>query len=232
MKRELRIVANSELRTANDGKLTGYAAVFNSLSEDLGGFRERILPGAFSRTIKTADVRALINHDPSRVLGRTTTGSLTLAEDSKGLKFTCSLPATTYASDLIESVRRGDISQCSFGFQAREDRWVPGQKQGNSIRELIDVDLFDVSAVTYPAYTDTSIQERSLAHLGFECVGSYGRIAASTSSADDPCTELAEARNLLNIARTEQEKDRARVAVANALQRDITADAVRRALSW
>lgn len=224
-KRELRIVANSELRTADDGKLTGYAAVFNSLSEDLGGFRERILPGAFLRTIKTGDVRMLINHDPNRVLGRNTSGSLTLVEDGKGLKFICSLPNISYANDVCESIRRGDISQCSFGFQAREDRWNGDRTR----RDLVDVDLFDVSAVTYPAYTDTVVQARSLRSLGFESVGSY---ADGVTDAGDPRTELEAARNRLNAAGTEQEKDRARIAVSNALQRDITADAVRRARSW
>lgn len=156
MKREARFISHAELRTTSDGQITGYAAVFNSLSEDLGGFRERIIPGAFRRTIKTADVRALINHDPNLVLGRTSAGTLTLEEDANGLKFACKMPAISYASDLMVSIRRGDISQCSFGFSMVEDRW------NGDIRELVDVDLFDVSAVTYPAYPDTSVQAREL----------------------------------------------------------------------
>lgn len=173
MKREARIVSNGELRTTSEGRITGYAAVFNSLSDDLGGFAERIMPGAFKRTIKTADVRALINHDPNLVLGRTTSGTLTLEEDSKGLKFTCELPDTNYANDLRKVISRGDVSQCSFGFAMVKQRWLDDTASGgNRIRELLDVDLFDVSAVTYPAYQDTSVQLRDL-RRAYESVSYY-----------------------------------------------------------
>lgn len=167
-KREIRHLKAIEFRAdQKDGKnsITGYAAVFNSLSEEMGwfGFRERVMAGAFKRTLEEkADVRGLINHDPNLVLGRTASKTLTLEEDDKGLKFSCDLPDTSYARDLMESIRRGDVSQCSFGFIVRKQTWIENKGE-EPIRELNDVDLFDVSVVTYPAYADTSVAaERSL----------------------------------------------------------------------
>lgn len=162
--REVRYVP-AEVRSDTAGNvISGYAAVFNSLSADLGGFKERIVPGAFKNALqKKADVRCLVNHEPSQVLGRTSSGTLTLEEDSKGLKFRCQLPNTSYARDVVESIKRGDMSQCSFGFSVNEQRWLESKdKDQPTIRELVDVDLFDVSVVTYPAYDDTSVAARNL----------------------------------------------------------------------
>jgi uncharacterized protein len=160
-KTEIRSLSKCELRAAPSGRrLEGYAAVFNSLSEPLGGFVERILPGAFSRSLREgADVRALVDHLPSNILGRTKSRTLRLSEDSKGLHFDIpELPNTNAGNDILESVKRGDVSQCSFGFVLKQERWVTGTPR---IRELIDVDLFDVSVVTYPAYEATSVSVRS-----------------------------------------------------------------------
>ena len=164
---ERRMCAASEMRVQGNRKpvLEGYAAVFNSLSEEMWGFRERILPGAFTRTLKeNADVRCLINHDPNLVLGRTRASTLRLMEDERGLSYSDDLPETSYALDLAESIRRGDVSQSSFGFRVAGDRWLKEDKA--DIREIIDVDLFDVSAVTFPAYTQTRVEIRSfIKHL-------------------------------------------------------------------
>src|SRR6266700_2864691 len=116
----------AEVRASRaDGKptrLEGYAAVFNKFSENLGGFKEKIAPGAFSRAItEKQDVRALFNHDPNFVLGRTASGTLDLSEDDKGLMFSCEMPDTTVARDLMALVERGDVNQCSFGFIVRAD---------------------------------------------------------------------------------------------------------------
>lgn len=151
------------VETDDDGnsKLTGYAAVFNRDSVDLGGFIERIMPGAFTETLKSSDVRALFNHDPNMVLGRNTAGTLRMKENSKGLKFEIDLPDTQIARDVAVSVERGDISGSSFSFTTREDVWrtVDGQE----IRELIEIDkLFDIGPVAFPAYTDTTVAARSL----------------------------------------------------------------------
>lgn len=147
----------SELRAAPSGKLVGYAAVFNQDSVDMG-FIERIKPGAFAKALKKSDVRALFNHDSNFVLGRQSAGTLKLKEDSKGLYIEIDPPGATWATDLRESIRRGDIDQMSFGFTVASggERW-----EGNT-RVLTEIDqLFDVSPVTFPAYPTTEIQSRS-----------------------------------------------------------------------
>ena len=153
-----------ELR-AEDGdsgvRLKGYAAVFDSMSEDLGGFRDTIRKGAFHRSIGDgADVRALVEHDPARIIGRNKAGTLTLREDDEGLSVDIQPPDTTAGRDVVESVKRGDLTQMSFGFRTVTDEWhTEGAEQ---IRTLIDVDLFDISVVAYPAYPDTSVAQRGL----------------------------------------------------------------------
>jgi HK97 family phage prohead protease len=148
-------------------KMVGYAAVFNSDSEDLGGFKEQIAPGAFTRALNDKqDVRALFNHDPNHILGRTKSGTLTLKQDEDGLNFECLMPDTQTARDLMTSLERGDIDQCSFGFMVRGEQWY--DEKGKEVsawrgsrRVITDCDLFDVSAVTYPAYPATSVQARA-----------------------------------------------------------------------
>jgi HK97 family phage prohead protease len=145
--------------------ITGYAAVFNSFSEDLGGFREIIRPGAFQRSIAGgADVRALVDHDPAKILGRTKSGTLKVSEDTRGLRFEVTLPDTTAARDLLVSMERGDVSGCSFGFRVEKDGDLWRNEQGKAVRELHHVDVFDVSVVTYPAYTaaDAQVSKRAL----------------------------------------------------------------------
>lgn len=148
----------AELRAADDAprRLEGYAAIFNSASGDLGGFREMIAPGAFRRTLaENADVRALWNHEAMYVLGRTTTGTLRLSETAQGLWMTVDLPETHYANDLLALVRRGDVNQMSFAFRKVVDDWSKGDDL--PLRRLLDVDLFDVSPVTFPAYEATNV---------------------------------------------------------------------------
>lgn len=144
-------------------RFEGYAALFNSWSQDLGGFREQIAPGAFAKSLPADDIRALMNHDPNYVLGRNRSGTLVLAEDDRGLHFDVRAPDTQWARDLAESVKRGDIDQCSFGFQAVRDDWRTAD--GIDERTLMEVRLFDVSIVTYPAYPETSANVRSCADV-------------------------------------------------------------------
>lgn len=165
---ERRIVpaAGIELR-AEDGApydgtgqayITWYPAVFNQPT-DLGYTREVVRPGAFAKTLKDgADVRALVNHNPDYVLGRTKSGTLELAEDEKGLRARVAVPNTSWAKDLLETLKRGDVDQGSFGFTVMRDRWERDE-YGNSVRELIEVALFDVSIVTFPAYPQTEVTE-------------------------------------------------------------------------
>ena len=153
----------SEMRVANKEtrEVVGYASVFNSLSENLGGFREKIDRDAFNDVMKD-DVRALFNHDANYILGRTTAGTLKLSVDDNGLKYRFNAPDTTYGNDLMVSLDRGDITQSSFGFIVEEDSWDKNEK-GGVIRTIKKVSrLLDVSPVTYPAYPEASVGKRNL----------------------------------------------------------------------
>ncbi len=149
-------------------KLRGHAAVFNSLSENLGGFREVILPGAFADAIVNDDVRALWNHNPDYVLGRNRANTLRLSEDATGLATEIDPPDTQWARDLMVSIQRKDVSQMSFAFRVLDERWE--KKDGQHIRTLTKLRLFDVSPVTYPAYPATDVGVRSMADIAAEGV--------------------------------------------------------------
>jgi HK97 family phage prohead protease len=133
-------------------KVVGHASVYNTMSEDLGGFREIIAPGAFDDVLEN-DVRALINHDGNLILARTTSGTLALSTDEKGLRYEFEMPETSYGKDLTVSMKRGDITQSSFAFTVADDSWET--RDGMDVRTITKVKrLFDVSPVTYPAYPD------------------------------------------------------------------------------
>lgn len=163
---EVRFLRASELRIKDGGDdkpktIVGYAAVFNKLSEDLGGFREKISPGAFTTSLeKDDDVRALVDHDSGKILGRNKSGTLKLEQNTKGLKATIKPADTQAGRDVMTSLSRGDIDGMSFGFRTITDKWET--VDGEEIRTLEEVQLFDVSVVTYPAYPDTSVAVRSL----------------------------------------------------------------------
>ena len=159
---ERRTFEVAELRVEEGDKpvIAGHAAVFESLSDDLGNFREKIARGAFADSIARDDVRALFNHDPSVVLGRNRAGTLSIAEDERGLAIRIEPPDTQGARDLLVSIARGDISQMSFGFRTITDEWA--QVEGETIRTLKKVRLFDVSPVTFPAYPQTDVALRSM----------------------------------------------------------------------
>lgn len=142
---------------AKPGSISGYAAVFNKLSEDLGGFREQIAPGAFDGAIKDADIRVFWNHNSSAPLGRTRAGTAKVATDMNGLHFEVELPDTSYARDLWASVERGDVSGASIGFFMGEDSW--SQRDGDAIvRTIINVSrLIEASVVSIPAYPDAEV---------------------------------------------------------------------------
>lgn len=154
--RELRAVGGED----EPARIEGYAAVFNSFSDDLGGFREKIQPGAFKKTLAEQDVRALWNHDPNFVFGRTKSGTLTLAEDEVGLRFVIRPPETQWARDHLVTIRRGDVDQMSFMFRSVKDKF-DRSADDEVIRTVYEVKLFDISIVTFPAYPQTSAQVRS-----------------------------------------------------------------------
>ena len=150
-------------------KITGYAAVFDKWSEDLGGFKEKIRSGAFKKAIGKSDVRGLFNHDSNYVLGRQSNGTLTIKEDKNGLWMEIDPPDTQIIRDLVLApIKRGDIKEQSFAFVVANggDEWknLHGEKPDEPVtRTITEVDeLFDVSPVTYPAYPDTSVALRSM----------------------------------------------------------------------
>lgn len=155
--------ASIELRSdeGQDGrKIRGHAAVFNEIAGDPRLFLEQIAPGAFSDSIDNDDVRALWNHNPDYVLGRNKAGTLRMEEDDRGLAIEIDPPDTQWARDLMHSINRGDISQMSFGFRVLEQDWGKND-DGDDVRTLKKVELWDVSPVTYPFYEGTDVALRS-----------------------------------------------------------------------
>ena len=156
-----------ESRQASEGRtIVGYAAKFERWSEPImGWFREKIDRDAFSECDVT-DVIMCFNHNVDSILARTTSGTLTLSTDDEGLRFEFEAPATSLGNDMVELVRRGDISKCSFKFTVEEDEWLYASKENGleyDERTIRKIDkLYDVSLVVYPAYTNT---EASLRHL-------------------------------------------------------------------
>lgn len=160
---ERRVLGQVEVRARGEGQqrvITGYAAVFDSLSVVMWGFRERIAKGAFAETLD-GDVRALWNHDTNHVLGRTTVGTLRLEEDDKGLRVEIEPPDTPLTQSFLASIERGDVSQMSFAFATLEDSW-DYDEQDQLIRTLRKVKLYEVSPVTFPAYTETEVGVRGM----------------------------------------------------------------------
>lgn len=166
-KSETRYYSIESRLTQQKGKdvVIGHAAVFNTLSEDLGGFREMIKPGAFDEVLDN-DVRAYFNHDPNYLLGRTSAGTLRLSVDDKGLRYELDVPDTTAGRDLKENMRVGNITQSSFAFTIGRDgdTWERGEN-GKDMRVINKVDrLWDVSPVSIPAYpsaNDLALAQRS-----------------------------------------------------------------------
>jgi|DEB0MinimDraft_10_1074344.scaffolds.fasta_scaffold02006_4 hypothetical protein len=155
--KEIRTIDVQDLELRMDGDnpvVVGYGAVFNSMSNDLGGFREYIGSEAFEGRLED-DVRFLINHD-GMPLARTTNGTLRLSVDERGLKYEAKLnPNVSTSRDLMELLKDGTINQSSFAFIVEDDSWE--MKDGMNVRTINKVSrLYDVSAVTYPAYNEAS----------------------------------------------------------------------------
>ena len=140
------IRAAQGLRSLGGNKVGGYAAVYNSESEDLGGFVEVIRPGAFKRSLNgNPDVVALVHHRPELVLGRTSAGTLRLLEDARGLQFEIDLPDTTAGRDIMVSVERGDVRGASFAFSVPDKGQVWNFGEDRTLRELLDVNVHDIT---------------------------------------------------------------------------------------
>lgn len=182
---ERRTWSGVEVRVRNGPKgprITGHAAVFRSPSLDLGGFVEEIDEHAFDRTLKSGGaIRSFFNHDPRHVLGTVENGTLKVWTDSRGLVFEVDPPKTTWATDLIESIRRQDIRGASFQFRVRDrgDRWS-NRPDGTSVRTLLDVDLLELGPVTVPAYPAADSQVRAMLEARSLRLDSRGRVQPAT----------------------------------------------------
>ncbi|MCP4161221.1 MAG: HK97 family phage prohead protease [Deltaproteobacteria bacterium] len=165
-KTERRYFKVGELRAKKneDGsaKLEGFAIVFDSLSEKMGWFRERIVSTAFDNILGKSDCRCLFNHNEDMILGREKASTLVLEKRDQGIWMSVDLPDTQYARDLIVSVERGDIEEQSFCFIVEDDSWFYDKDTGEEIRNIINIEeLIDVGPVTFGAYSDTTVAKRS-----------------------------------------------------------------------
>ena len=155
------IGSNFETRTDDTGDMyiSGYFSVFNSIYELFPGATESVAETAFDGALSD-DIRCLVNHDTTLVLGRTKSGTLTLKTDSRGLWGEVKInPKDQDAVNLYERVKRGDVDQCSFGFDILEEEF---EDRGDSVHWTIKkVRLYEVSVVTFPAYQDTSVSARN-----------------------------------------------------------------------
>jgi len=144
-----------------DFVVQGYAAIFNSPTTIHNYFREEILPGAFDDVLGD-DIRALFNHDPNKILGRTAAKTLEVGIDAKGFWYRYTTPDYTYAQDLAKAIERGDISESSFAFRVAETLWHQYENDELDLRQIVKFEkIYDVSPVTYPAYADTTVAKRS-----------------------------------------------------------------------
>lgn len=159
MKKNLEIRTLQTLKKTEDNIVEGYALKFNKVSRDLGGFVEIILPEALDG-VDLTDVRCFLDHDSSKLLGRTSSGTLTLDVDEVGLHFRCALPNTSTGRDAMELVKRGDLNQCSIGFTVDEDKWTKHAKGKDTMTRSITkiASLFEISLVSIPAYDDTDVR--------------------------------------------------------------------------
>jgi HK97 family phage prohead protease len=156
----------AELRALPEGRLEGDVIVYDAVSQDLGGFKETVRKGAVTKTLREGDVVALWSHDTAQVLGRTSSGTLELRDTSRGVEFSLDLPDSQVGRDAWETVDRGDVKGTSFGFRAVVDRWTESKDPGElAFRELLEIDLLEVSPVAFPAYDATQVAARSVLAL-------------------------------------------------------------------
>ena len=192
------------LRSETEPTVSGYAALYNRETTIAGLFREQIAPGAFRTAVDgDDDVRALFNHDPNLVLGRTKSGTLSLRSDAKGLRYDIQLnPEDPEAVSVRAKIKRGDVSGSSFGFRVTEDDWddSPTKKGKLPMRTIRSVELFDVSPVTYPAYPQTSVTARAKGEAAAEAMKTY-------------------TAHLADVARRQVQRARIQIAQAQAWER-------------
>ena len=162
-KMETRVIdAELEYREEEDKPVvSGYVVRWNKLSEEMFGFREKVAPGAFAKSLREMKVFSFWNHNSDIVLGNTENEALNLAEDDRGLHFELTLPETTAGKDARTLIKRGDVKGMSFGFQTLRDAWDVTDPQ-HVIRTLHEVRLYEVSPTAMPAYPQSSVAARSI----------------------------------------------------------------------
>ncbi len=160
MERRL-ISGDFEVRAGDTGSvIVGHAPVWNRYSQNLGGFVEQVAQGASSRAIVEDDIRGLLNHDPSLLLGRNKSGTMRLFEDNVGLRFEIDVPDTQCGRDLVVSAKRGDITGASFSFRVIDQEWGVTESDF-PLRTIKSMQMFDTGPVTFPAYLDSESGLRS-----------------------------------------------------------------------
>lgn len=182
-------------RAKGDPVIVGYGAVFYDGTEATeyelwAGLRERVMPTAFDRALKEGqDVRGLFNHDANYILGRTGPGTMKISKDAKGLRYEISPADTDQARTVLSAIDRGDVSGSSFGFRVVEQLW---REVGDTdIRELLDLDVFDVGPVVFPAYTGTDVAIRAAGSVD-EVRSAYEAWKASHKDVEEVRARLAE----------------------------------------
>jgi HK97 family phage prohead protease len=164
MKREIRF-AGAELRASGNLTITGRPAMYNSLSKDLGGFREVLMPGCFDESLSDPEIYCAWQHDSAQILGRVEAGTLQLSSDNIGLTMRCELPNSPLGQNVYQSIKRGDVSKMSFGMFVGEDSWdIATDERGQRYerRSVKQARIFECSPVTTPAYDSSSVSARSL----------------------------------------------------------------------
>lgn len=212
MEKEIRNY-NLDVRALEESRsVEGYALVFNSLSEDLGGFREQIDSRALDGVIEKSDVMALLNHDSSRgILARSRygEGSLTLTVDEKGLRYNFEAPHSALGDEVLEYLKRGDINQSSFAFTVSSDSWQK-QSDGTYLRTITGFErLYDVSPVFTPAYAATSVK-----------CARYNEVLEEERLENERLMKEAEERAAEEEAKKEEEKKEALKAYYDKLKED------------
>lgn len=209
---ERRSLMGEQIEIRAEGKTLiahGYAARFDKLSQNLGGFVEKVAPGAFTKTVQEQDIRALFNHSESAVLGRNRSGTLRLEENTEGLQYEIDLPDTTAGRDVATLLERGDVSGSSFGFRMLDEEWGENDN-GFPVRTLKQASLRDVGPVTFPAYSDSSSALRSFSEQrGLKLSDVVAAAEADelrhlifpSEEGNPPGTDPSDSRDALTVAR-------------------------------
>lgn len=208
MKHELVVpLTHAEIRQEGEAQIIeGVAVVYNQLSEPIGGyFREFFAPGSLTKTLaENRAIKSLWNHNTDYVLGSQKSGTLQLRDAEDGLHFMCKLPDTQWARDFAQSIKRGDVDQCSFLFDSVRDKWAVGS-DGMRTREVLEARLYEVSPVTFPAYTQTSVSAR--AELVAEMRSSFDGMAPTDEDEEELRTLVAQLSSTMTIWNDDEEED-------------------------